>query len=509
MKLEILLLGCILLIAAFLRSYQITTNPPGLYLDEVSIGYNAYKILTTGKDEFGKSYPLFFKSFGDYKMPIYIYAVSSSMALFGKNEFAIRFPALITGTLSVIVLYFFVKELLLLDRKKYAEAYRKWCPYLAAFLLAISSWHIQFSRGGFEVTLAAFLYLFGSLLVTFFWKKQNILLLYFGYLLYILSMYSYHVFRIIVPLTLVFLSVVLYKRFIKQRKHIYAVTIGTVVLTLPLMLFSFSPHGSERFLQTSSFAEYKADTLLDKIKTYPLVYIKNYLSFFSLDFLFTFGDGIGRHQMSGFGLLYRWQLPFLLIGIVYLLRQKKSLLKNVIIFLLLVSPIAAAIARPSPHSLRSLMMVFPLTICIAFGLLYCFVIVKRFKRIAFFSLIIIASVEFSFYIHNYYVHYPKVNINDWDSGYKQIIQEAKPYEKKYDILVVDSNFTFLPTYFLFYNEDAKPYFVNTSWVKPKKWNGKKILLIRRFYEENKSDKIIHNVYLPNPNKDTVAQFWEL
>src|SRR5581483_5962797 len=81
------LLVILIAISAFLRLYNVTGDPPALYQDESAIGYNAYSILQTGKDEYGISHPLYFKSFGDYKLPVYIYSVVPSIKLFGLNEF--------------------------------------------------------------------------------------------------------------------------------------------------------------------------------------------------------------------------------------------------------------------------------------------------------------------------------------------------------------------------------------------------------------------------------------
>ncbi|PIV01434.1 glycosyl transferase, partial [Candidatus Shapirobacteria bacterium CG03_land_8_20_14_0_80_40_19] len=60
-------------LAFFLRFIFLTKSPPGFYVDEAAVGYNAYSILKTGADEYGKKFPLFFRSFGDYKMPLNIY----------------------------------------------------------------------------------------------------------------------------------------------------------------------------------------------------------------------------------------------------------------------------------------------------------------------------------------------------------------------------------------------------------------------------------------------------
>src|SRR3989344_2866260 len=96
-------LAAIVTLAAVLRFYQLGKNPPGLNLDEVAIGYNAYSILKTGMDEYGQKFPVAFRSHDDYKAPLYIYLTSVSVAMFGLNEFGVRFWSALAGTLSVLV----------------------------------------------------------------------------------------------------------------------------------------------------------------------------------------------------------------------------------------------------------------------------------------------------------------------------------------------------------------------------------------------------------------------
>ena len=101
----------IVTLAAVLRFYQLGKNPPSLNLDEVAIGYNAYSILKTGMDEYGKRLPLVFRSHDDYKPPLYIYLSVPSIAASGLNPFAVRFPSALAGTLTVLLTYFLVREL--------------------------------------------------------------------------------------------------------------------------------------------------------------------------------------------------------------------------------------------------------------------------------------------------------------------------------------------------------------------------------------------------------------
>src|SRR3972149_866909 len=142
----------IIILATVLRFYQLGQNPPSLNWDETAHGYNAYSILKTGRDEYGYRLPLSFRSFDDYKPPIYTYLVVPSIAVFGLNDFAVRFPSAFLGVLAVLFSYLMVFELF--KRKEIA--------LLAAFFLAISPWHLQFSRVAFETNSATFWSVLGT-----------------------------------------------------------------------------------------------------------------------------------------------------------------------------------------------------------------------------------------------------------------------------------------------------------------------------------------------------------
>src|SRR5512146_3517555 len=83
----------IIIAAALLRFINLNAMPPALNWDEVSHGYNAYSILTTGKDEWGVSFPTIFRAYGDYKLPAYIYLTAVSEKFLGVDAFAVRLPS--------------------------------------------------------------------------------------------------------------------------------------------------------------------------------------------------------------------------------------------------------------------------------------------------------------------------------------------------------------------------------------------------------------------------------
>ena len=110
-----IILFLIFLLAFFLRVYKINSIPGFLNRDEASIGYNAYSILKTAKDEHNKILPLFFESFGDWKMPVYIYLTVPFVWLFGLEIYSVRLLSAIAGTLTFLVVYFLTKEISIIN----------------------------------------------------------------------------------------------------------------------------------------------------------------------------------------------------------------------------------------------------------------------------------------------------------------------------------------------------------------------------------------------------------
>ncbi|MBI2599051.1 glycosyltransferase family 39 protein [Candidatus Curtissbacteria bacterium] len=134
------LLLAIILLAAILRFYKLGSTPPSLYWDEASLGYNAYSILKTGRDEHGKFLPTTnFAAFGDYKPPGYIYTTVPSIAIFGLTEFAIRFPSALFGTLTVLLTY-------LLAKKLFGESQNGWREWKGPRQRAASNFFFRTAR---------------------------------------------------------------------------------------------------------------------------------------------------------------------------------------------------------------------------------------------------------------------------------------------------------------------------------------------------------------------------
>ena len=102
--------GLVLVLAGFaivvlvVQFTGMTDRPPGYYIDESSFSWNAWTLDMAGVDEHGRSWPLFFEAFGDWKTAPYIYLLAAVFAVTGPSILAARTVSAIAGVLMVAFL---------------------------------------------------------------------------------------------------------------------------------------------------------------------------------------------------------------------------------------------------------------------------------------------------------------------------------------------------------------------------------------------------------------------
>src|SRR3989304_3961011 len=228
-KINWLLVG-ILTLVALLRFWKLDSYP-ALNADEAAIGYNAYSLIETGRDEHGNPWPIHFQSFNDYKPGLYFYLVLPFVKFLGLNEWSVRLPGAILGVATVFVVYLLVLELGILGR---LGKNHRTPASLAALMLAISPWHIHFSRGGWEVNVATFFITCGVWLFLKAIRKPKLFVISFSF--FVLSLFTYHAARIVVPLLVLGLFVI-YREEIKRNLRVFTVgVLFGVILFIPLGL---------------------------------------------------------------------------------------------------------------------------------------------------------------------------------------------------------------------------------------------------------------------------------
>jgi 4-amino-4-deoxy-L-arabinose transferase-like glycosyltransferase len=77
-------LGAIAAVVAF-QLWITPSNPPGYHRDEAALSLNAYTLSTSLRDEDGALLPLFFRSYDDYKSPLYPYLLAVVFRITGPH----------------------------------------------------------------------------------------------------------------------------------------------------------------------------------------------------------------------------------------------------------------------------------------------------------------------------------------------------------------------------------------------------------------------------------------
>lgn len=437
----------IIIIASLLRLWDLTAFPAGFNADEAAIGYNAYSLLKTGRDEYGTVLPLSFKSFSDYKPGIYFYMVAPFVVLMGLTEIAVRLPSALLGIGTVILIYFLAKEIF--ESEKVA--------LVASFLLAITPWYIHFSRGGWESNAATFFITLGVYFLIRYLEQGKYL--FWSLLSFLISMYLYQSPRLIIPLLLFTVFIIYRKTFLVSFKKLILPFVVILILSIPLILQFTSGEGSSRFSGLSFLSDpgpgsrvnelrgehqdlnnLDAKILHNKLTAYVPNFLQHYLDHFTPNFLFINGDEVIRNKVPETGQFYLIESIFLAFGLFGLIALK-SKYKSLIVIWLLIAPIASSLTFQTPSALRSLNMVIPFTLIMAYGF---WIILSRFKgseKYIIWAVIFVALVfETTHYLESYYVHYPKRYPLAWEYGFSEMVGKLNKYEGQYNNVVITDRY---------------------------------------------------------------------
>lgn len=445
----VVILSIIFVLALFLRLFRISDYPKSLYWDEVSIGYNAYSVLQTGKDEWGRTTPWFFEAFSEFKFPVAIYLAVIPIKIFGLTDFAVRFPSAIFGGLSALMIYFLGMQIF--QKRKIA--------LLSAFLFCISPWSIQFSRAMFESNLAVF-FLISALYFLFLILKKNSFVCLFCYIaLSFFCIYSYATMLVILPL-LIFLTVFVFApyKITEKIKKAFLLSIIILPLYIPFVLH-VKQDSYLRFNQVSIFSQNSvlenvinlrakyggiSKIFLNQYSAALINFGKNFVDHINPQFLWPGKDGNPRHH-NGFGLIYPIEFIFLVLGIVGLFLSKRKISIYLIIFFII--PLAvSSFTKDSPHALRSLSSIIPISLIAACGAY--FLLKKKVMKIL---TIFVYLIFINLYLGKYYDN-ARQSFSAWGMENKLMMAEAKKMNLKNKTVYFTGDYWRPYIYYYFYNK---------------------------------------------------------
>lgn len=438
-----LILILIIILAAILRLPFLTSFPPGITIDEAGQAYSAYSILKTGKDEWGDFLPLNPRGFGDYKPPVFMYLLVPSIAIFGLTEFAVRLPSAIAGILTIWFVFLLVRDLFK----------NKNLGLLASLIMAISPWHVYYSRLGWESNIGLMFFILGIWLFIKGIEKTSVLS--FSILSFGLAALSYHSFKLLVPLMFLALVLIFWKNLKSIKKHSLIAPVSVIVVFALIVGYGFLFGGASRRAEDQSIMkeEHLSDLRkkqfndrlpvpLNRVVNNKFQFLgskitDNYIGYYSLPFLF------GPHRSDGsilnfpsLGLLYIWQLPLLLLGIFYLIKNK-SKASAVLFSWVLLAPIPAALTQDYMHAGRAQALFPALTIISTLGLFFVYELIKsaKYKKTFLFSVTILLIGSVFLRIDNYLFHTFNKPLGGLKQGHKEIIEYTQKNYDKYDKII--------------------------------------------------------------------------
>ena len=431
----------IIIFGLFLRIHRLDSRPLGFTWDEAALGYNAYSILKTGRDEHSQVMPIVFKSFGDYKPGLYIYFTTPIIKVLGLTEFATRLPSAIFGTLLIPVIYLLVK---IQKGKAFSLS--------SALMIAINPWAIHFSRGAWEANLSLLL---TSLAVLLFLKKKN----YSSSLFFGLTFWAYQGAKLFTPLLIISLLFI-YRPILKNLIKPFLVIL---FILLPILLKIGTESG--RLKVFSVFGYTRPDAVVSEIMRQDNSPTKNlsyylfhselldqgrgiaqrYLNHFSSQFLFINGDWSNpRHSTPYYGYLHLPEVITLFIGIILLLKSQSPLSRLILAWLLL-APLPSALSRDIVSGVRSLPMIIPLIIISGLGLSK--ILSKKLLIFLYFPVLLFFLL---YLLDLYFVHYPHYFASDWLSPYKPALKLAADNYSRYQKIIFTSQYGQPYIFTLFY-----------------------------------------------------------
>jgi 4-amino-4-deoxy-L-arabinose transferase-like glycosyltransferase len=423
-----LLFLILIILAALLRLLNLGHIPPGLYLDEVLYGLDAYSLLKTGKDIYGHFLPLALQSSGYYP-PLFPYFLAPFFLIFPLSAITVRLPVALTGIASVIIIYFLAQ--ILVDKSD------KRTPLLAAFFLGFSPWHLHMSRVAF---LNSFGIIFPLLATYLFVKavankslKPSFLII--STIFLALSSHVHYGYKFFSPLLFVVLVALWWKKIKTHKKTL-------ILLSLIWLITLATNWYSSRAYNALFRAQQLSGTSVKTI-------VSSYLQAYSFSFLFHPGDkGLLANPWAR-GQLPFSLLPLLIIGLFSLPRLKKSS-RLIILTWLLAIPLPSALAGSGTHAVRLSPLLIPLSLISALGLTK---LSQSFKKPSQQNLItvLVASLfllESLTYLRSYKQKCSDIS-HRWGQPQRALINQALDQSRFFETIIFADSFNMMLAFYAF------------------------------------------------------------
>jgi 4-amino-4-deoxy-L-arabinose transferase-like glycosyltransferase len=410
--------------------------------------------------------PIHFIAFGDYPPPALRYLTILPVYFFGLSSLSVRFPSALFGTFSVILAFFLARKI-----------FDKRVGLFSSLLFAVSPWAIGLSRVTIDPNTAMTFFLSGLLLYLL--AKEKKIFLLFSVLSFAATVYAYSAYVLFLPLAGLTMVIWDRKYVFKNLKICLISFLLLILLVIPNFLIKNNA-ASVRFSQVGLISNVSSIGLINnlndsrgaclkdfnsaicrisdnKIILYMSTFLKNYLSHFNFNWLYSDGNSTQFSVLPARGLGYIFEIAFFILGIIMIIKNKNRK-GYFLIALLLVSPIPDSLTGEGHYGRASVML--PFMLMIEGAGLFCLVrliglikysIIRKLSYLAIFSTMVVAVtifwITYLTYFKNYYSVFSQY-------GYEDLMKKVYVLRNSYDKIYISKNLndTKQYVYYLFYNK---------------------------------------------------------
>lgn len=460
------ILSLILLIGMSVRLVALGSIPLGLYMDEVAILIDARMVSETGMDMHSNAWlQAIFPSYGDYKLPVYIWLAAAAVKLLGASDLAVRLPSALAGIGSIVIVCLIVSELLKYSQLKVSA---KWYWLASSLVLAIAPWSILFSRTAFEGHVAQFLVAI-SVWVALKAKRRATLVV-LSAVIGAAATYTYFSVRFVWPVVFIGVSglfLIDWQLVLRDQKKFLFEVLMKVALPLGIFAVLLMPMFNSPWYQVSD--QYRLSTasilnntdwavesnvlrqeagnqFIDRLFLHrhwlmSRALLANMADHLSLNYLYLTGDSNLRHGTQFHGLFLMSLLPMLILGMYHLFDRYKKILWLVLLWWL-IALLPASVPETTPHALRSLNALVPLSFIQGFGLAFVanWAWNKRkawWAKGALVGYSVILTLCFISFTSFYFTVYPALSAQEWNQGYREFVITLEEMSTDEPTIVLD------------------------------------------------------------------------
>jgi len=408
----------VVILAGGLRLFNLSKSPPSVNWDEAAFGYNAYSLSQTGKDEYGSKLPLSFRSFDDYKPPLYVYMTAGIVKIWGLSEVTTRLVGAICGVLAVILIY--LAAVSLTGSRKTA--------LLASLMMALEPWSVNQSRMAYEADVALVLFLAAVYLLE---KAKSTSKYYLpAIFLAMLSSFAYNSGKVYLVLTLVWLVLNLKKKILDKK-----LILGVALILAPVILAAGMGSSLARFSSTSIF---KLWTERKSAYLFAGEVVNRYVGYYSPVNIFVRGTNEPIQSVHGFGVFYAFEAIFFLLGLGVIFKSQK--ISKQLKWWVMVGPIPAVLTWSWFSPVRIQPFWAMIVIVNAVGAVWLWGLIKN----KYLKIIIILGVGGWWLVNAVWLmstllwYMPYEQYGQWQYGFREAIETIKPIMGNYDQIIWES-----------------------------------------------------------------------